>query len=172
MAMPRELVIGGILGVIGAWFGFSIGSGVETSWHAILLGVGICFFGLAYLASQVIPIPHVHFGELFFGALVGLAAEVFVIRSQVLAILSGAIGGASIAYLRMHPDRRLIELKKRLVDELRIVLRILSFLIVGVALLWAFPRGILLEVAIVSVVFLVLALALIGWVGNAGDPSG
>jgi hypothetical protein len=166
MKIDRRGVVGGILGAFGAWFGFMIGSGIELSWHGILLGIFISIMGIFVLASQTPFLSSERLGELMFGTLVGLAAEAFILRSIYLALFLGAIAGVLITPITQYQDLYIAELRAKYAPRARLVLGILLLFLGLAAGAWAYPKGILKEVTIVSLVILVTMFILLFGKGN------
>ncbi len=51
MSENRFVIVGGILGAFGAWFGFMLGSGIADAWHGVLLGTFISIFSTLGFAT-------------------------------------------------------------------------------------------------------------------------
>jgi hypothetical protein len=160
MSEKRFVIVGAILGAFGAWFGFIVGSGIADAWHGVLLGIFISIFSLMLFASEVPIISIDRYRELIVGLLVGLAAEISVVRSIYIAIVLGAIAGYFTASTTQNLRPYSAEIRARYYPIIRLTFGILVMVIIIASLIWAYPRGILKDVAIVSLVILLPILIL------------
>ena len=160
MSEKRYEIVGAILGALGAWFGFMIGSGIADEWHGVLLGIFIIIFSLLWFSSQLPLISIDRARELIIGSVVGLAVEISFIRSIYIAIALGVIAGYFTASTTLNLRPYSAEIRERYYPIIRLTLGLLVTVFIITSLIWAYPRGILKEVAIVSLVFLVPILIL------------
>jgi hypothetical protein len=169
MKIDRRVVVGGILGAFGAWFGFMVSSGIELTWHGILLGVFISLFGIFVFATQTPFLSSERLSEAMFGTLVGLAAEMFFLRSIYLTMFLGAIAGILITPITQKQDPYLAELRTKYAPVVNKMLGVFILLLGIAAAMWAYPKGILKEVAIVSLVIIVTMFILFFGIGNQNN---
>ena len=160
MSVNWFVIEGAILGAFGAWFGFMIGSGIADAWHGVLLGIFLSIFGILVLASQVPFISINRFRELIIGSILGLVVETYGVRSNYVVIAVGALAGFFTAFttLRLSPYSE--EIRARYYPIIRLTVVLLVAVSIIASLIWAYPRGILKDVAIVSLVVLLPILIL------------
>ena len=157
MTSKRDIIIGAVLGAVGGWLGYMVGSGIETSWHGMLLGVFISILTVFVIVTQTPFLAGERIGELVIGCFVGLAAEVFIFRSVFIGLFLGALAGGLWASLTRSHNPYVQDLKFKVVPFIQPLLLLAIIITTLSVLIWAYPRGILKEVLIVWI-FIILPI--------------
>ena len=161
MSVNRYVIVGAILGAFGGWVGFIVGSAIEETWDGVFLGIFLSILAMLIFVTEVPFISIDRLGELIIGALGGLVAEIFIVRSIYIAIVLGAVAGICTASATQNLKPYSAEVKARYFPIIKLILVFLIILIIIASLIWAYPKGIFKDVALVSLVILLPILILV-----------
>jgi len=154
----RKYIISAILGSIGARVGFVLGSGIEDTWQGTLIAIFLSFMFVALVFSWISNLTSLHLRGMLLGTVWGISAEFSGLDSWFLVFLIGLVVGVVEDYSTETIGPLIKENKDKYLPILQLILGIIVFGSVLTALIWAYPRGLLKDVAQVSLLLAIPAL--------------
>jgi hypothetical protein len=158
MDVDRNLTLSGVLGVLGGWFGYLLGSGIEETWQGALLGIFLCVFSVVVFIYHFSVLPQTRFNELLLASFAGLATEGLGLQSIYLAMVIGGLVAISVTFTIQNLKPYSAGIRSRVAPR---GIGLVGILLIIVFLAWSYPKGLLKDALLISTLFLIFFSLLI-----------
>jgi hypothetical protein len=171
MSINRDYLVSALLGAIGTGIGYTLGTGIENTWQGILIGIflGIMAVGLLFSWISFFPIQRAQ--AIFLSVIWGITAEFAGLQSELLVMFFGMAVGIAADYAIQNLEPQLLELRDKYLPVLLLILGLILTGSILAGLIWAYPRGLLIDVAKLSLIviipaMIIVSLAVAGWIAG------